>query len=97
MSYVVGEVLAKKFKLREERGREKRRSHSGERRRSKHKRTEKDEKEKSKKKRVMPTSWIQFKKEGHKVYHFRRFKYLVEKDLHHDLRDKKRHKHSHSR
>lgn len=89
--------MANKFKLREDRGRDKRRSPSGERRRSKSKRTDKDVKEKSKKKRVMPNSWIQFKKEGHKVYHFRRFKYIIEKELQRDLRDKKRHKHSRSR
>lgn len=88
-------MLAKKLKRETEkskdRGRSRSKSPSDDRRRNKSKRSDK---ERSKKKLKLPLSWNEFKKEGHKIHHFRRFKYEVEKD---DLRDKKRHKKSRSR
>ncbi|XP_054280868.1 uncharacterized protein LOC128998666 isoform X2 [Macrosteles quadrilineatus] len=85
---LVGEVLAKKSKREAERRKGRSRSQSEERHRSKSKKSDKD-RERSKNRKILPSSWIEFKKEGHKLRHFRRFKYEVEKEK---LRDKKRHR-----
>lgn len=95
ISALVGEVLAKKLKREAEKprgkGRSRSKSPSDDRRRSKSKRSDK---ERLRKKLKMPLNWKEFKKEGHKIRHFRRFKYEIEKS---ELREKKRHKRSRSR
>lgn len=83
-------MLAKKSKREAERRKGRSRSPSEERRRNKSKKSDKD-RERSKPKKKLPNSWNEFKKEGHKLRHFRRFKYEVEKEK---LREKKRHRRS---
>lgn len=87
---IVGELLAKKDKKKEDKrsgseGKERHRS-------SKSKRSDKDrEREKERRKRkpkTLPLDWKEFKRDGHKVHHFRRFKFEISKLE----KDKRRHR-----
>lgn len=58
----------------------------------------KEEREKRKKRmKTLPTNWGEFNKDKHRVYHFRRFKYEVEKQNSRHLKDDKRRRRSRDR
>lgn len=86
---IVGELFANKLKAKEE---ERKHSDSRERRRKSSKRSPDKDRERSSRRRkvkTLPHDWAEFKKEGHRIHNFRRFKYEVEKE---ELREKRRHR-----
>uniref|UniRef100_A0A1B6DHG0 Uncharacterized protein n=1 Tax=Clastoptera arizonana TaxID=38151 RepID=A0A1B6DHG0_9HEMI len=76
---IVGEILAKKDKKRDDKrsGSEEKDRHRSSK--SKKSNRDRDHERRKRKPKTLPLNWNEFKKDGHKVHHFRRFKFEVSK------------------